>query len=73
MVVDLFVFVHPDLSGSHAVCQSFAARVGGHFREDVAHVGAWVDLQAASTLPDLRDINNNNNTTTTGVWLASEP
>lgn len=69
MVVDLFVFIHPDLSGSHAVCQSFAPRVRGSIREHMTHMGAWVYLQAAPTLPNLRDINNN---ITTRIWLASQ-
>ena len=77
MVVDLFVFIHPDLGGSHAVCQSFAPGVRGLFGEHVTHVGARVDLQAASALPNLRDINNTHTTTTitttTRIWLASEP
>ena len=71
MVVHLFVFIHPDLSGSHAVCQSFAPWVRGLFREHMTHMGAGVDLQAAPTLPNLRDINNT--TGTRRIWLASRP
>lgn len=54
VVVDLLVLVQPDLGRSHAVGQRFAPRVRRLLGEDVAHVGAGVDLQAATTLPDLR-------------------
>lgn len=57
MVVDLLVFVHPDLGCPYAVSQGFATRVRGLFREHMTHVGAWVDLQAASALPNLADMN----------------
>lgn len=70
MVVDLLVFIHPDLSSSHAVCQSFAPRVRGLFREHMTHMGARVDLQAAPTLPNLGDINNAAATTTTRIWFS---
>lgn len=73
MVVDLFIFIHPDLCGSHAVCQSFAPWVRGLFREHMTHMGARVDLQAAPTLPNLRDINNTTTSTTTRIWLAPQP
>lgn len=55
MVVDLFEIIHPDLSSSYAVCQSFVPRVRGFFREHMSHMGAGVDLQAASTLPNLKE------------------
>lgn len=61
VVVDIFVLIHPDLSRSHAVGQRFAARVGGLFREDVTHVGARVDLQAAPALPNLRHRHHHDN------------
>ena len=59
MVVDFFEIVQPDLGSSHTVCQSFAPWVRGLFREHMAHVGTWVDLQGSPALPNLKDINNN--------------
>lgn len=56
VVVNLFVLVHPDLSCSDAVRQSFVPRVRCLFREHMTHVGARVDLQAAPTLPNLRNV-----------------
>lgn len=56
VVVNLFELVHPDLSRSHAVRQSFAPRVRCLFREHMTHVGARVYLQAAPTLPNLRNV-----------------
>lgn len=68
VVVQLLVLVHPDLSSTHAVGQGLAPRVGGLLWEDVAHVGAGVDLQAAPALPDL---NNNNSRSNTRTLLAT--
>ena len=53
VVVQFLVLVHPDLCSSHTIGQGLAPRVGGLLGEDVAHVGAGVDLQAAPALPDL--------------------
>lgn len=52
VVVQLLVVVHPDLGSTHAVGQGLTPRIGGLLGEDVAHVGAGVDLQAAPALPD---------------------
>lgn len=53
MVEQILVVFHPNFGCSDAVGQSFAAGVRRLVGENVAHVGAWVDLQAAPTLPDL--------------------
>ena len=75
MVVQVLVVVHPDLCGPHAVGQRLAPRVGGLLGEDVAHVGAGVDLQRASTLPDLpgqaRGTKANTDPETTRTALAT--
>lgn len=49
----VLVGVHPDLCSSYGVLQEVGPGVRGLLREDVAHVGAGMDLERASTLPHL--------------------
>lgn len=44
VVVQLLVVVHPDLCCPHTVGQSLVPRIGGLFREDMAHMGTGMDL-----------------------------
>lgn len=54
VVVELFKFIHPHFRSSDTVGQGLAARIRSLLREDVAHVGARVCFQSATTLPDLQ-------------------
>lgn len=54
VVVEFFKLIHPHFCGSDTVGQGLAARIGSLLREDVAHVGARVCFQSATTLPDLQ-------------------
>lgn len=49
----LFIGVHPNLCRPHGILEEVWPRVRGLFRENVAHVRAGMNLQAAPTLPHL--------------------
>lgn len=53
VIEKLLVRVHPDLSGSHCVLEKLWPGIRCFLREDMAHMGTGVNLQWASTLPNL--------------------
>jgi hypothetical protein len=54
VVVEFFKFIHPHFCSSDTVGQGLATGIGSLLREDVAHMGARVRFQSATTLPDLQ-------------------
>lgn len=66
----LFIGAHPNLCGSYSILEEVGSRVWGLFRKHMANVRAGMDLQTASTLPNLwvPEIIQESN-----IWARSQP